>query len=106
MAHDTHDTEETSLLRHHHDEASSGVERTLWQRLMIAGRCTTVLLLVVLTMSISSTPMLEIMEGIICHSLHPDVDGTLNHPVCKGADAQSELPNFKAGLRPLPWSPV
>ncbi|KFG83653.1 hypothetical protein MANI_015986 [Metarhizium anisopliae] len=105
MAHDTHDTEETSLLRHHHDEASSGVERTLRQRLMIAGQCTTVLLLVVLTMSISSTPMLEIMEGIICRSLHPDVDGTLNHPVCKGADVQSEFAQLQGWVTPFALVP-
>ncbi|KAH0598738.1 hypothetical protein MHUMG1_04042 [Metarhizium humberi] len=105
MAHDTHDTEETSLLRHHHDEAFSGVERTLRQRLMIAGRCATVLLLVVLTMSISSTPMLEIMEGIICRSLHPDVDGTLNHPVCKGADVQSEFAQLQGWVTPFALVP-
>jgi hypothetical protein len=105
MAHDTHDTEETSLLRHHHDEASSGVERTLRQRLMIAGRCATVLLLVVLTMSISSTPMLEIMEGIICRSLHPGVDGTLNNPVCKGADVQSEFAQLQGWVTPFALVP-
>lgn len=49
--------------------------------------------------------MLEIMEGIICRSLHPDVDNTLNNPICKRADVQSEFAELQGWSLPFALVP-
>ncbi|ATY61235.1 MFS transporter [Cordyceps militaris] len=102
-------TEESRLLPRHRHQAPSDLpgnpDHTTPWRLYAAARCVAVLSLVQFATVISATPTFEIMEGIICHSMHPDIVDPRNDAACKDTDVQSKLSLLQGWIMPFALIP-
>lgn len=64
-----------------------------------------VLSLVQFASVISATPTLEIMEAIICRSMHPDVVNPRDDASCKDTEVQSKLSTLQGWMMPFALVP-